>query len=151
SNSPKTPAAAAVQIEAISEQADAVMTEDDLANLPPPPPVPTDSTIDPLKLWNRAHEAQELFARANARAKEAEAKAQELEQRAREHEEQLRRRDDELREQKNNQSRKELEIAKRESEIVAKDEDLTERERGAELGFLTQRRAALAKFEDEAK
>src|SRR5208283_4904201 len=123
---------------------------------PPPPPSP--SEIDPVKLWNTAHESKEIFDRATARAVEVESKANQREQAARESSGQVQKREEELRQQKEEQRKTQrelddlkLELNRRERKIFEDEEKIKEREVDAEAGFFQQRRQALSKLDDEAK
>jgi len=155
---PSTAGEAAAQISIIVAQAETLVTEDDLANPPSPPAPPAQSTIDPLKLWQSAHEAKDLFERATARVSEAEAKLKKHESEVVESSAQVHKRDEELRQQKEDQRKfqrelddRKLALDRREREIVHAEEKLKEREIDAEAGFLQQRRQALAKLDEEAK
>ena len=155
---PSTPGEAAAQIAIVVTQANTLVTEDDLANPPKPPPPPVPSEIDPLKLWQSAHEARNLFERATARVSEAEAKVKQRETEVVESTAQVHKREEELRQQRDDQRKFQRELDdrksaldRREREIVQAEEKLKEREIDAEAGFLQQRRQALVKLDEEAK
>lgn len=155
---PTTPEQAAVAVTGLAAQANNLVTESELNNPPTPPPPPAPSEIDPLKLWQSAHEAKELFDRASARVSEAEAKVKQRETEVLELSAQVHKREEELRHQKEEQRKTQRDqderkttLDRREREIVQAEEKLKERETDAEAGFLQQRRQALAKLDDEAK
>ena len=155
---PTTPEQAAVAVTGLAAQANNLVTENELNNPPTPPPPPAPSEIDPLKLWQSAHEAKELFDRASARVSDEEAKVKQRETELVELSAQVHKREEELRHQKEEQRKTQRDqderkttLDRREREIVQAEEKLKEREIDAEAGFLQQRRQALAKLDDEAK
>ncbi|MEQ2006948.1 MAG: hypothetical protein ABMA26_09120 [Limisphaerales bacterium] len=155
---PTTPQQAAEAITALGAQATNLITDDEVYHPPQPPSSPEPSEIDPVKLWQSAHEARDLFNRATARMNEAEAKVKQREAEIQESSAQVHKREEELRQQKEEQrkSQRELDdrksaLDRREREIVQTEEKLKEREIDAEAGFLQQRRQALAKLDEEAK
>ncbi len=157
-SAPTTPAQAAAAIDTLAGQANNLVTENEFNNPPTPPPPPSPSEIDPVKLWNTAHESKEIFDRATARAVEVESKANQREQAARESSGQVQKREEELRQQKEEQRKTQrelddlkLELNRRERKLFEDEEKIKEREVAAETGFFQQRRQALSKLDDEAK
>ena len=155
---PVTPEEAALAIDATCREALNQMTENDMANPPRPPAVPAAGVVDPVGLWNMAHEAKELFERAKIRAEEAIASANQREEKVRESLEKLDERDRTLTAQRDEQRKIQREVeeskqllTRRERHIVEEEGKLKEREIAAETGFLQQHRQVLAKLEEEAK
>ncbi len=155
---PVTPAQAGEAIAKLAGQANNLITENEINNPPNPPPPPAASEIDPVKLWQSAHEAKELFERATTRVDEAEANVKQREVEVQELSAKVHKREEELGKQKEEQRKDQRELderkaalERREKEAVLTEEKLKEREIEAEAGFLQQRRQALAKLDEEAK
>jgi hypothetical protein len=155
---PPTPEQAGPAIEAIASEALNQVTENEITTPPATPPPPPVTQIDPVTLWNTAHQAKELFDLAAARATEAEAKASKREETARELQAQVKKRELELATQKEDHRRIQRELDelkqdlnRREKKIVEDEGKIKEREVAAEAGFLQQHRQALAKLDEEAK
>ena len=144
SGSAPAPEDLANQIRGLSNEADNLMTEEDLAHPFAPPTAPVESEINLRELWNKAHEAQELFKRAHERAEKVEKAAQE-------NLDSLRNRDKALTISQRELEDQKLKLDRREREILASEKNLKEREIAAEAGFLEQSRGALVKLDQEAK
>ncbi len=114
---PSTPGEAAAQITIIAGQANKLVTGDDLANLTVPLPPPLASEINLQSLWQKVHEAKELFEHAQTRAQAAELEASKREEEAREVGAQVHKREEALGQQKVEQRKSQRDLDERKTSL----------------------------------
>ena len=134
---------ASADISTLADEANDLATDFDITNPPVPPDPPLAGQIDPVRLWNIAHEAKILFDQATVRAEDLKILLDEREQTL------TVQRDEQRRTQKELDDRKRA-LDGREGRLVEEEGALKEREIAAEAGFIQQHRQALAKLDEEA-